>query len=190
MNKSENLSSSDPARRWILAGMPVLILAGFPMHFIFEWTGRLSLIGALAPVNESIWEHLKLAFWPMLIWWLAGYLILRRKAMAPGARWILAGSAAALACPLVIIIIYYVHTGALGTDSFIVDIFSFVAAVVVSQGLALHIFRYARTSPWTWLLAISILAALVFAFTFFTFAPPHLPVFQDSLSGKYGLPVN
>ena len=39
-------------------------LIGVISHFIYEWTGENTLAGLIFPVNESIWEHLKLIFFP------------------------------------------------------------------------------------------------------------------------------
>ena len=49
------------AERQILAGVPVLFLAGTLIHFLYGLSGEFFLVGLLAPVNESVWEHLKLA---------------------------------------------------------------------------------------------------------------------------------
>ena len=43
------------------------IVLGTLLHFAFEWSNKSNLIAAFSSVNESTWEHLKLAFFPMLI---------------------------------------------------------------------------------------------------------------------------
>lgn len=53
------------AERQILVGVPVLFLAGTLLHFLYGLSGEFFLVGLLAPVNESVWEHLKLALWPI-----------------------------------------------------------------------------------------------------------------------------
>ncbi len=78
MSKPNLPIARDPAHKWILLGIPVLILLGFPMHYIYQWSCNSPIVGAIAPVNESIWEHLKLTFWPMLLWWLAGKFALQK----------------------------------------------------------------------------------------------------------------
>jgi hypothetical protein len=49
-------------------------IAGTLLHFLYEWCNYSPIIGLIAPVNESAWEHMKLIFFPML----AVSLILRR----------------------------------------------------------------------------------------------------------------
>ena len=41
------------------------ILAGSALHFLYDlWPNPLTVV--FAPVNESVWEHLKLLYWPFL----------------------------------------------------------------------------------------------------------------------------
>lgn len=41
------------------------ILAGSALHFLYDlWPNPLTAV--FAPVNESVWEHLKLLYWPFL----------------------------------------------------------------------------------------------------------------------------
>ena len=43
-----------------------VMIIGTLSHFIYEWSGENVIISYFAPVNESIWEHLKLLFFPVL----------------------------------------------------------------------------------------------------------------------------
>ena len=54
--------------RWELIGAVFIVLAGSALHFVFAWTGGWRPVALVAAVNESIWEHLKLAFWPGFFW--------------------------------------------------------------------------------------------------------------------------
>lgn len=50
-----------------------VMISGVLLHFTFGWSNNNVLIGTFSPVNESIWEHLKLLFFPMLITTIMGY---------------------------------------------------------------------------------------------------------------------
>ncbi len=43
------------------------IILGTLLHFAYEWSGNNAFVGSFSSINESTWEHLKLAFFPMLI---------------------------------------------------------------------------------------------------------------------------
>ena len=48
---------------WEVSGVLFILAIGSALHFVFEWTGEFTLVAPFVPVNESVWEHLKMAFW-------------------------------------------------------------------------------------------------------------------------------
>ena len=52
---------------WQLAGFVFTSAAGTLLHFVYEWSSQSILFAPFSAVNESIWEHMKLLFFPMLI---------------------------------------------------------------------------------------------------------------------------
>ena len=65
------------ARRWNRCGYVVLLIVGAAWHFLFDLSGQNVVVGALTPVNESVWEHGKLLLFPICLWWLLGMALLR-----------------------------------------------------------------------------------------------------------------
>ena len=57
----------------IISTIFVMVL-GTLLHFTYKWSNNNMLVGIFSPINESIWEHLKLMFFPMLITIIIGYL--------------------------------------------------------------------------------------------------------------------
>ena len=53
--------------KWELGGIVFVFLMGALLHFVFEWSGGMKIVGAIASVNESVWEHFKQGFWPMCL---------------------------------------------------------------------------------------------------------------------------
>lgn len=176
------------AKNWIALGVPLLCVTGCLMHFAYQWSGHSVVVGAFAPVNESVWEHLKLTFWPMLAWWCIGYRTLNKRGTGKvsAATWFASCAAAELTCPLVIVTFYYTYTGAFGIESLILDIVSLVLGVAVAQMLALHVFEHTKGAHGRLWCALAVLVLLATAFTAFTFNAPHIPLFRDSQSGQYG----
>lgn len=52
---------------WPLAGFLTVSALGTLAHFAYEWSGKQLLAGAFCAVNESTWEHMKLLFFPALL---------------------------------------------------------------------------------------------------------------------------
>ena len=44
----------------------IIMLIGSLDHFMYELSGGNVFVGMWAPVSESVWEHLKIAFYPTL----------------------------------------------------------------------------------------------------------------------------
>lgn len=185
--KSKTLLCKDPASRWILLGIPVIFIFGSLMHFVYEWSGNLAVVGIFAPVNESVWEHLKMAFWPTLLWWGIGYVILSKKNSIPADLWLVSCSVSALISPLVITAFFYTYRGALGVEILVLDILSLLLGLTVGQLMALHIYHYAKLKPYSVYIALAALILMAAAFAVFTFFPPHIPLFQDANTGAYGI---
>ena len=68
-------------RKWGLV-FTLAVLGGAALHFLYDvWPNPLTAV--LAPVNESVWEHLKLLYWPFL----AAAFVLARGADDARGRW-------------------------------------------------------------------------------------------------------
>lgn len=174
---------SPPFVRFLWLGVPIIFILASPTHFVYDWTKQNSIIGLVAPVNESIWEHLKLAFWPMLLWFLAGFLLYGRRTKSEWSKYILSCAAAEITCTLFIIAFFYSYTGAFGIESLALDILSLLLALLVSILLATHIYTYAKPNFAAVLLAAALLILMGGAFLYFTGNPPHIPLFVDSSEG-------
>jgi len=61
-----------------LIGAIFIILLGSLLHFTFEWSNKFWLVGIFSAVNESAWEHLKLAVIPALLWMLIEMKLLKK----------------------------------------------------------------------------------------------------------------
>lgn len=168
---------------WILAGIPVISIVGSFMHFVYDWSGKITIAGIFSPVNESIWEHIKLIFWPTLIWWAIGYIIKKDKISL--SQWFCSLSIGLYVGPLIIVTFYYTYTGAFGNYSGFLDISSFIIAVTIAQFFALHIYRYAKLSIYDLYSACFITFLFISAIVIFTFSPPQIPLFLDSTTGLY-----
>ena len=58
--------------------LAVLVVAfGTCMHFVHEIPGFNHFLGYIFPVNECVWEHMKMVFYPLLL--LSVYLCIRNK---------------------------------------------------------------------------------------------------------------
>ena len=55
------------AEKTLFFSFIISVVLGTLLHFAFEYSRGNTVIGAFTPVNESIWEHLKLILLPSII---------------------------------------------------------------------------------------------------------------------------
>jgi hypothetical protein len=122
-------------------------------------------------VNESVWEHLKLAFWPMLVWWLVGYLLLGRKKSGSPARFAVTCAISEVVCLWFIVAFFYTYTGAFGIESLALDILSLFLGLVAAVLVVRHVIIHTKPGGAASFLAVVVLLVLAAAFAYFTFAP-------------------
>jgi hypothetical protein len=170
--------------KWELIGIGVIFLLGAAFHFVFESTGSLSPLGAFVPVNESVFEHLKMTFWPAIIWAAFSYSFIKSQVR----NFIIAKAAALVVMPLIILILFYGYT-AFTEENVIIDILIFFVAVACGQLLG-YLLLKAHPLP-TWLTGLSAFLIILLAviYTVFTYYPPYVSIFMDSNTGSYGIPV-
>ena len=53
---------------WGIIGFVFVGVLGVILHFLYEFSGNNLIVAPFSAVNESTWEHLKLAFFPMFTW--------------------------------------------------------------------------------------------------------------------------
>lgn len=174
-------------KKEIKRSIPILFIVSIPIHFLYILTGEIHIIGSIVPVNESIFEHFKLVTFPLILWWSINYYILRKNIYIDYKKWTLSTAVSMVITPVVITTFYYTYTGALGINSFIMDIFSLILALVIGQYLALHMYINARITNEKFYLGIVTILLIIIFTVVFTYNPPHLPIFKDSVTGAYGI---
>lgn len=150
----------------LLACFGLTLLAGILLHFLFDlWPSILTEF--IAPVNESLWEHIKLIFWPYL---LAG-LYLARAGRWRRAPWLLT---LLLICALLLAAGWVLHV-TLGLNALKLDL----SLYFLLMGLAFFLPAVLPVEErWTGLLtgATILLTGLIICWTI---QPPNLSLFHD-----------
>jgi hypothetical protein len=170
--------------KWELWGIAFVIILGALWHFVFQLTGECKIIGAIAPVNESVWEHFKLGFWPMCIFAAIEYYFIKERIN----NFLFAKAVALYIIPVIIALVFYTYTAITGHEILAVDIATFGVAVAVAQLIGYKIMTFDKLPQYTNYIAGFFIVLLAVIYVIFTFNPPDLPIFFDSESGIYGLP--
>jgi hypothetical protein len=172
-----------PLLKWELGGIAFIFFVGSALHFLFEATGYWPPAGAIAAVNESVWEHLKLTFWPALIWGLLEYRF--QKEARHNFWW--AKALDIYAMPITISAIFYLYTAIIGHSILAIDIATFGLAAAVGQLISYKIIAGKPIPSWLNLTGITLILCLGMAYIVFTYLTPHWHIFLDEGAGGYGI---
>lgn len=169
--------------QWEVIGIIFVIIVGTLFHFLFEWFYSWLPIGAIAAVNESVWEHLKLPYWPLIIFSFIEYNYMKEDIK----NFIIGKAIAVLISIGTILITFYSYTAILGTEILFIDIMSFFVGVIIGQLVSYKIISLNELQKWIRIVSWVIIIGMGISLILFTYLPPHLPIFQDSESGLYGI---
>ena len=167
---------------WEIFGFGVVSLLGTLLHFLYDLTGGALWIAPFSGVNESTWEHMKLLFWPMLIFGVIQGFFFRERGDFLCVK--LKGTLLGL---VLIPLIFYTYNGVIGKSPDWVNIaIFFVAAAAAYFYEARQFSKEEKLCPRP-VLAVVIFCVIAVMFILFSFYPPRLAVFQDPLTLTYGI---
>ena len=167
---------------WQFVGFGVTCFAGTLLHFLYDLTGGALWTAPFSGVNESTWEHMKLLFWPMLIFAMVQSLFFRdrEELWCVKLRGMLLGLAA-------IPILFYTYNGAVGKSPDWINIAIFFISAAIAYIYETRRFNSGKAVCASPRAAFTVLCVIALLFAVFTFAPPPIGLFKDPLTGGYGI---
>jgi len=171
---------------YIVGGIAIFALGGL-WHFVFAWTDGWAPIGWLFPVNESVWEHIKLMFWPALIFYGIESIFLYKKTN----NYLFAKAITFYFIPFMSISIFYLVYGATGFENFIFDTIVLGLLTAASQFISYRIVTSEPIAEKKYLIimiiAIILVILLATVLIVFTYVTPHIPLFEHVFTEETGL---
>ena len=166
---------------WMIVPLGLL---GSALHFLFDWTKHNKFVALFSAVNESYWEHIKIAIWPvfflqLVLFSLGGYQI---------PSFIPAATVALYSIPVSMVGLVFLYKALTKRNVLWLDISIFFVCIAVAQSI--FVLVLGQLSPTTGAVVISslFLLGLILAFLLFTVKPPKEPdVFVDPINKGYGL---
>ena len=167
---------------WQAAGFAAVSVMGTLLHFLYDWMGESVWMAPFSGVNESTWEHMKLLYFPLLLF----SLVQSRFFRAYTHFWCvkLVGTATGL---LLIPTLFYTYNGAIGKSPDWLNITLYFLSAAGTFLLETHLLRRGGPRCHHPRGACVLLGCIGVLFVVFTFVPPHLPLFRDPLTDTYGI---
>ena len=151
-------------------------ILGTLLHFTYQLSGNNIIVAAFSAVNESVWEHLKLLFFPMLATTLIGIFYLGNKIP----HYLCSKTVGIVSALCILVIFFYTYTGVIGKNIDFINISSFFITTVIGEFitylLVVNNFKCNKK------LATIILVILTSLFIVFTYFPPELGLFNEPIA--------
>ena len=167
---------------WQLFGFAVSSLLGTVLHFTYEWLSEAVWIAPFSGVNESTWEHMKLLFWPMLIYAIVQSFFFRDR----GDVWCVKLRGILLGL-IMIPLLFYAYNGVVGKSPDWINIAIFFVSAAAAYIYETRLFKSERLRLCSSKAALFLIGTIAFFFIVFTFKTPTIGIFRDPLTGSYGI---
>ena len=168
---------------WQFVGFVFTSVVGTLLHFLYEWTGESVIVGLFSAVNESIFEHMKLLFFPMLL-----FAFIEAKYIGEEYDNFWCAKLVGILVGVGLIpVIYYTYTGIFGVNADWFNIIIFFITAAISYMVETRIMESGRCSFIQPNLEKFILIIIAAVFIVFTFFPPKIPLFEDPITAIYGI---
>jgi len=167
---------------WQAAGFAFVTFGGTILHFLYDWTGGSILVAPFSGVNESTWEHMKLLFWPLFL-----FALVQRPFFRDQKNYWCVKMVETLLGLALIPVLFYTYNGVFGKSPDWLNIAIFYITALLVFFFEWWAFKrdwLPCTRPRLAFVTICLIGVL---FVVFTFATPQIPLFQDPLTGTYGV---
>lgn len=148
-------------------------ILGTFLHFTYELSRNNVIVSLFSPINESVWEHLKLLYFPMLLTTLFGSYYYRNDIP----NFLCSKTVGILFSLLFIVIFFYTYSGILGINIAVIDILTFYIAAFLGEYISYKLMK--KPLKCNSSTALVILGILLICFISFTFNAPHIGIFKN-----------
>lgn len=167
---------------WSVIG---IFLISFLCHFLYDWFPN-SLFSIFFPVNESIWEHMKIIFSAILIFSPIEYFILKKKNIHFN-NFLLSNVMMEISGIIIYLIIFIPLYLMIGENMIIsIGLLFIVYGIVEIIG---YYFLNLKPIKYQGYIATFIIIIMYIIFSYFTYQPPKNFLFYDIKEEKYGIDI-
>jgi len=158
------------------------VLLGTLLHFTFEWSGYWKPMALISAVNESTWEHMKMAFWIALIFAIIEFFIYGKR----NKNFFFAKTISLYIMTILIAVIFWAYTRII-EDALIWDIMDFVLSIIIGYIVSYYIVISQKNYRILKFLSIILFVVILAAFCLLSYFPLINPLFREPITGGYGI---
>lgn len=153
-------------------------------HFMYVWFPN-DIFSILFPVNESIWEHMKLIVTPVLFFCIFENIFYKKKNILVN-NFILSYSISTLLGIVIYLILYLPIHYIIGHNIFISIGLLFIVFMII-EIISYYIMKY-KNIKYSRIIGLVIIVIMYIIFGYLTYNPPKNDLFYDTSKNIYGIP--
>ncbi len=168
----------------LISVIGIFILA-FPIHFIYELFPN-NIFSIFFPVNESIWEHMKMLFTCFIIWGFIEYVIAQKFNLLYH-NFIFSSFFSAIISIPIFLVLYLPFHYTIGHNMIITLTIMFITICIVEY----LSFLILKTDEIKYINIISLILIVItyIVFGYLTYFPIRNDLFYDNEDNKYGINI-
>ncbi len=167
--------------KFMIISIIIISIIGTISHFTYDISKHNKIIGLFSAVNESTWEHIKIALTPTLLWSIIdGYIY------GNNPNYFLAKFISLFVIIILMPTLFYGYKKLFKKEIFIFDILIFYIVIITSQLLFNYILGIDTISFILRYLSCIGVFTLFGGYMIHTLMPAKSFIFKDPISNKYG----
>ena len=161
-------------KRYHIALFFFVLIWGTLLHFTYNWSGQEKIVSYFSAVNESVWEHLKLIFFPALVFSVVECFAYGKER----ADFWAIKMTSILSALVFIVVFFYTYSGILGFNLPALDILSFFVSAFILTFISYNMQNSSSVGTiGDSIKALAVLILLTVCFIMWTDNPPDLGIF-------------
>lgn len=169
----------------IIGTLTIFTLA-FIYHFLYEWFPN-PIFSILFPVNESIWEHMKLLYTGILSWGLIEIILLKKNKINynnyPYQLFLTSFTS------IIIYLILYLPIYNIIGEKLIISISLLFIVILLEQILSYYLLKQKKETDILDKISIILIILFYMILLNLTYDPPRNYIFYDTVENKYGINI-
>lgn len=166
----------------IIAVLGIFLLS-FISHFAYELFPNI-IFSFIFPVNESIWEHMKIIFTSTLIYGIIDYLLLKKYKIKYNNFPFQLYFTSLIGIPIYLVI--YLPLYKLLGENMVISISLLLLVYIITQIVSYNILKEKELKSLN-IIAIPVILLSYLGFIYLTYNPPHTYIFYDTKENKYSI---
>lgn len=159
----------------------IISLIGTISHFLYDITNHNKIVGLFVSVNESVWEHIKIALTPSILYSLYDGFI-----YGSNSNYFFAKLVSLLLIIIIIPLIFYTYRLFSKKTILLLDILLFYISIIISRFSFYYILNLSPSTFISQYISCVLLFILFGCYLLLTLLPLELELFKDPNNNKYG----